>query len=169
MSKQIEDNLEVFFEKEEIIFNKCLVKREFAIRYSGTEKRVTQMQMLNWEDHSVPDKESGGKTLEYLMNAVNEVKNNTISRSPVLVHCSAGTGRTGTFIAIYNIIRSFSILQYSNMTNEIKIKPFFSVFNTVRKLREQRMLMVTSLVQYRFIYDMVIDWAKKNMDIRELC
>jgi protein tyrosine phosphatase len=169
MSKQIEENLEIFFEKEETIINKCLVQRDFIIRYGGKEKRVTQMQMINWQDHSAPDIENGGKTIEYLMNAVNDVKSNSMSCSPVLVHCSAGTGRTGAFIAIYNIIRSLTIIKYVNSTSEIKIKPFFSVFNTVRKLREQRMLMVTSLVQYKFIYDMVIDWTKKNMETCELC
>jgi protein tyrosine phosphatase len=57
------------------------------IRYSGVEKRVTQMQMINWQDHNVPDMESGSKTIEYLINAVNDARNNTAGSGPVVVHC----------------------------------------------------------------------------------
>lgn len=57
------------------------------VRYAGIEKKVTQMQMMNWEDHTAPNMENSYKVIEYLINAVNEVKNITLNTSPVLVHC----------------------------------------------------------------------------------
>jgi protein tyrosine phosphatase len=58
-----------------------------VIRYSGVEKRITQIQMINWEDHTVPDMEYGYKSIEYLINSVNEMKNNPQGGGPVVVHC----------------------------------------------------------------------------------
>lgn len=37
-----------------------------------------------------------------------------------------------------------------------------SVFNTVRKLREQRYGMVSSIEQYKYIYEFSIEWYRKN-------
>ena len=69
------------------MFSKSLIKREFVVRYSGVEKRVTQMQMINWQDHTVPDSENGNRVIEFLINEVNQVKITTLNTSPVLVHC----------------------------------------------------------------------------------
>ena len=102
------------------------------------------MQVTNWPDHSIPE------DLESIRNVINYIMNK--SHYPIVVHCSAGLGRTGTFIAIYNIIRTIQILMNSGR------KPCFSVFNTVRKLREQRMGMVTSIDQYKFIYDYCVNY-----------
>ena len=59
----------------------------------------------------------------------------------VLVHCSAGVGRTGTFLAVYKLW-----LDYIN-TNVREL----SVFATVLELRKQRCLMVQKKEQYAYI------------------
>ena len=69
---------------------------------------------------------------------------------------SAGVGRSGTFISIYNIINCLEKIKKSN--NKFV---FFNVFNTVRKLREQRVKMVATSEQYKFIYDCVVKWVDK--------
>ena len=66
---------------------------------------------------------------------------------------SAGIGRSGTFIAIYSIIKCLEKLKSIN-----KECIFFNVFNIVRKLREQRSKMVTTIEQYKFSYDCVNKW-----------
>ena len=62
-------------------------------------------------------------------------------KGPVLVHCSAGVGRTGTFLAVYKLW-----LDYIN-TNVREL----SVFATVLELRKQRCLMVQKKEQYAYI------------------
>ena len=130
-------------------------------------------------------------------NIVNQFKNketgerssSQASMPPVIIHCSAGIGRTGTLIAIYNIIESvlFSLYpdNYEKLLNsfdqrrvldehgknglpsEHEIQPAekqqmplrISVFGCVRKLREQRMLMVKQECQYVFIYQYMKRWV----------
>ncbi len=157
-------------EKEDLLMKNSIVRREFLIRYGGVEKRVTSLQMLNWPDHSSPEESNGYETIEFILTGINEVK--LINpNSPILVHCSAGTGRTGTLIAIYNLTRCLNTIKYINQGLESKkkrIKPFISIFNIVRKLREQRMGMVSSYAQYKFIYDFFIEYLRRNMDCIEM-
>jgi protein tyrosine phosphatase len=78
--------------------------------------------------------------------------------APILVHCSAGLGRTGTLCALFNIVESLryahqnkkellEVLKQStyhkDKYNDIFNEPVrVSIFGCVRKLREQRMMMV---------------------------
>ena len=75
----------------------------------------------------------------------------------VLVHCSAGIGRTGTYIAILLMIES-------NMyqVKALKREPHISIFGTVRRLREQRYNTVTQEVQYKFLYSYMRRWVCAN-------
>lgn len=82
-----------------------------------------------------------------------------------LYYISAGVGRTGTLIAIYNLAKSLSLLNTFNKSNKSKILPFFSVFNVVRKLREQRYSMVTDSLQYKYIYQFIVEWLNRNYEI----
>jgi protein tyrosine phosphatase len=160
-------DIEVMTEGEEYVFtnSQSLMKRTFTVKYKGEEKNVTQIQILDWPDHNVPNSETGFKSLDYIINTISEFKS-CITSSPVLIHCGAGTGRTGTLIAIYNIIRSFTILKYVNLSENLKLKPFLSVFNVVRKLREKRYGMVSDLSQYTFIYEFVFKWLSRNFDFQ---
>ena len=65
-----------------------------------------------------------------------------------MVHCSAGVGRTGTFIAMYYLEKEIKI-QIKNKYDIIK----FSIFNLVRKLKEMRLYLVQNSSQYKFIYE----------------
>mmetsp|Transcript_28348 Transcript_28348/g.42931 ORF Transcript_28348/g.42931 Transcript_28348/m.42931 type:complete len:139 (-) Transcript_28348:117-533(-) len=107
-------------------------------------------------------------------NFLNRNISKTEMNSKIVFHCSAGIGRTGTLIAIYNIIESLRILLEQaqpfdqeevkllkqtapldsvNLANVGKATgPRISVFGVVRRLREQRYCMVQSSSQYEFIY-----------------
>ena len=75
------------------------------------------------------------------------------SDSPRIIHCSAGVGRTGTFITLEHLMRELDagFLEDYDADGE---GPDL-VFRTVEALREQRKLMVQAEGQYLFIYQVL--------------
>jgi len=87
------------------------------------------------------------------------------STKPIVVHCSAGCGRTGTFIAICNGIVTLEILKKCGKLNTesgYSLVPRISIFAIVRRLREQRWTMVRTELQYKSIYDFIIFYLQKH-------
>jgi len=105
----------------------------------GTEVRsLVQIHCPKWPDIGIPN------SCEVMDELINEIDQNKKGlNDPILVHCSAGIGRTGTFIAIH------SSLHREKFGQEIEVK------NQVLHLRSQRVGMVQSLDQYTFIYKML--------------
>ena len=69
------------------------------------------------------------------------VSNKLQSESSILVHCSAGVWRTGTFIALYKLWLDYSDPEETDL----------AILPTVVTLRRQRMKMVQKPVQYEYI------------------
>ena len=145
---------------EEFLIKNCLIEREISITINNQTKNIYHLQMLNWPDYSKPDGDIGYETVNYLINVMAQSRE-CFPDSPILIHCSAGTGRTGTLIAIFNLIKCISFFQTVN--NDNSISPFFSVFNMVRRLREQRSGMVACFEQYKFIYHFIFNWIQRNI------
>ena len=70
------------------------------------------------------------------------------SLAPILVHCSAGIGRTGTFIAIDLLLDE---IRHCGLSGAAGISPL----NTVRLLRTSRPGMVQTKGQYQFIFQLI--------------
>ena len=102
----------IWMKTEEEVDKKAeLVKREFKLKTPGSEKEVIQFQCTGWPDHNAPSSE----TLAILLAKYREV----IAQNPstkVLVHCSAGVGRTGGFI--FHILIE-NLIRYANSKNKI--------------------------------------------------
>ncbi|ESN90402.1 hypothetical protein HELRODRAFT_186608 [Helobdella robusta] len=110
-------------------------------RNSLPEKReVRQFQFTGWPDHGVPDQPSP------LLIYMRRVKSSIPSDSgPIVVHCSAGVGRTGAFIVI------------DSMLERIKHEKTVDIYGHVTCLRAQRNYMVQTEDQYVFIHDALLE------------
>ena len=90
---------------------------------------VKQYQYITWPDHGVPD------SVSPFMNLHKQVTNTwSPSKGPILVHCSAGVGRTGTFIVV-----DIALEQASK-------EGVVDIAGIINRLREQRMKMVQTVV-----------------------
>ena len=118
------------------LHRKFLLTRGGQSQTSGTI--VHQVQCTAWPDHSVPD--SPHLLLELVREA--DVLSPHTS-SPVLVHCSAGVGRMGTFIAVHKLMRDIERQKHGT---------FLEVGRTVIEMRKCRMKMVQTAAQYVYIY-----------------
>ncbi|ODV63096.1 protein-tyrosine phosphatase, partial [Ascoidea rubescens DSM 1968] len=121
------------------------------------EKFVYQLWYDSWPDFSKPSNiDSILKISEKAKNILNCDSND---QNTLIVHCSAGVGRTGTFIALDYLInhyRDFDLNPDSSCKPMTKINTFDHydpIFEIVMKLKEQRMSMVESQSQFAFIYD----------------
>ncbi|KAH9494725.1 Receptor-type tyrosine-protein phosphatase zeta, partial [Bulinus truncatus] len=93
----------------------------------------THFHFTSWPDQGVPSAPWSLVDLEQRVAS-------TSTTNPIVVHCSAGVGRTGTFIGLYNIMRQ------AEHTGKVDF------FKTLTKLREDRMLMIQTAEQYEFLH-----------------
>ncbi|NXA98475.1 PTPRJ phosphatase, partial [Melanocharis versteri] len=125
--------------------------RDFTVEKSNTPEShtVRQFHFTSWPDHGVPE------TTDLLINfrhLVHEYNSQNPMDSPTLVHCSAGVGRTGTFIAIDRLI------QQMEMENAV------DVYGVVYDLRMHRPLMVQTEDQYVFLNQCVMDIIRSQRE-----
>ena len=126
--------------------HKMYFEREIQlINLSNKEERtVYQIHYTQWPDKGAPE----SKDLP-IFSEINELvdKLNNDTKEPIIVHCSAGAGRTGTFISMY-LLEKEIVKQIKDNCSIIR----FNIFNLVRKLKEMRMYMVQTPIQYLFVY-----------------
>ncbi|XP_033992393.1 receptor-type tyrosine-protein phosphatase delta-like isoform X17 [Trematomus bernacchii] len=112
--------------------------RTFALFKNGSsEKReVRQFQFTAWPDHGVPEHPTPFLAFLRRVKACNPP-----DAGPMVVHCSAGVGRTGCFIVI------------DAMMERIKHEKTVDIYGHVTVMRAQRNYMVQTEDQYVFIHD----------------
>uniref|UniRef100_A0A8C8AIU0 Receptor-type tyrosine-protein phosphatase eta n=1 Tax=Otus sunia TaxID=257818 RepID=A0A8C8AIU0_9STRI len=125
--------------------------RDFTVEKSNTPEShsVRQFHFTSWPDHGVPE------TTDLLINfrhLVHEYSSQNPIDSPTLVHCSAGVGRTGTFIAIDRLIQ------------QVEMENTVDVYGVVYDLRMHRPLMVQTEDQYVFLNQCVMDIIRSQKD-----
>jgi len=165
-------------------------------------RRIHLLQYVGWADQGVPHNISiFQKVIEHVNEHVERRKNDILSLSPlssimpsitmdphkqgerlldkvgpIVVHCSAGIGRTGTFCAVDCALKQFKahIIRHvpamrkqsssplSSRTVNVPAFPF-NIFNVVKKLKEHRTGMVQTENQYEFTYKAVIKCYREIM------
>ncbi|XP_017898453.1 PREDICTED: receptor-type tyrosine-protein phosphatase F isoform X9 [Capra hircus] len=118
--------------------------RTFALYKSGSsEKReLRQFQFMAWPDHGVPEYPTP------ILAFLRRVKAcNPLDAGPMVVHCSAGVGRTGCFIVI------------DAMLERMKHEKTVDVYGHVTCMRAQRNYMVQTEDQYVFIHEALLEAA----------
>ena len=126
--------------------------RQLRVSHGSESRIVWHFAFLAWPDHGIPV----GEDKLALLNLIRLSRYGLNAEVPRLVHCSAGVGRTGTFIATDYLLEQ---LERGALDGELEIDP---VFETVDYLREKRMMMVQTEAQYRFIYD-TLRWRWNDM------
>ncbi|PAA51497.1 hypothetical protein BOX15_Mlig033324g1 [Macrostomum lignano] len=121
--------------------------REFSIRNLRAKKLAKERQLFHfhyseWPDYGVP---------AYPLPVLNFVQRTAAycggdQSGPVVVHCSAGVGRTGTFICIESQIR------------QILCEKTINVRGFLEHIRQQRMRLVQTEEQYIFIHDVLLEF-----------
>ncbi|KAM9848657.1 receptor-type tyrosine-protein phosphatase C [Aulostomus maculatus] len=110
-------------------------------REKNSEREVTHIQFMSWPDHGVPGEPH---LLLRLRRRVNAFKN--FFSGPIVIHCSAGVGRTGTYIGI------------DAMMEGLETENRVDIYGYVVRLRRQRCLMVQVEAQYILIHQALLEY-----------
>eukprot|EP00117_Sycon_ciliatum_P022357 scpid935/ scgid0353/ Receptor-type tyrosine-protein phosphatase S; Receptor-type tyrosine-protein phosphatase sigma len=116
---------------------------EEEVRRGMNVREVRQFHFTVWPDHGVPAHAT--PLINYLkrLRAYHPIDHKP--QVPIIVHCSAGVGRTGTLVVL------------DMMLNRAMAEESVEVFNCVTRLRQQRNHMVQTEAQYIFIHDALLE------------
>uniref|UniRef100_A0A3Q3EC17 protein-tyrosine-phosphatase n=1 Tax=Labrus bergylta TaxID=56723 RepID=A0A3Q3EC17_9LABR len=128
--------------------NLAYVTRQFTLTHTqlDEERAVTHMQYVAWPDHGVPDDPS-----DFLL-FISSVRERRRSEEPLMVHCSAGIGRTGVLITMETALRLLD-----------EGRPVFPL-DIVKTLRDQRAMMVQTTCQFQFVCEAVLRVYKEKQN-----
>ena len=180
------------------------VVRKFTLAHSSHPfspmREITQIHYSSWPDFGAPASPAHLLGLVELSNSIQKASaaptqstrsdepENSVNPRPVLVHCSAGCGRTGTFCTIDSVIDMLKrqrkeiksgitpmeginhVEDYMGQANVGSTVAGDWVFRqdidliekTVEEFREQRLSMVQSLRQYVLCYETVMEWIAQQ-------
>jgi hypothetical protein len=129
--------------------DECIIIRKFHLKRDNKERTITQLQYTGWTDFGVPDQPIGILQLIHYADKAHA----KYRQGPMVVHCSAGCGRSGTFCVIDTMIQRLWH-EREVYTSSMHDK----VWETVSRFREQRMSMVQTHRQFVFCYEAVLWW-----------
>ncbi|OXB69015.1 hypothetical protein ASZ78_012843 [Callipepla squamata] len=131
--------------------------RDLKIERHGDFMMVRQCNFTSWPEHGVPE------TTAPIIHFVKLIRaSRAHDNTPMVVHCSAGVGRTGVYIAL------------DHLTQHINDHDFVDIYGLVAELRSERMCMVQNLVrfnsaQYIFLHQCVLDLLISRGSSQPIC
>ncbi|XP_063299906.1 tyrosine-protein phosphatase non-receptor type 14 [Pelobates fuscus] len=122
---------------------------------SGQERTIWHLQFTDWPDHGCPEEAQGFLLYLEEINMVYSHANSMQDTSshcnpPIVVHCSAGVGRTGVVILTELMMRCWQ----ANENVEIPAM--------LKYLRDQRVFMIQTIAQYKFVYQVLIQFFEST-------
>ncbi|RXM34878.1 Receptor-type tyrosine-protein phosphatase O [Acipenser ruthenus] len=122
--------------------------RNFRLSYADEIQDVLHLNYTSWPDHGVPTVNAAESILQFVQIVRQQAARR---KGPVLVHCSAGVGRTGTFIALDRLLQ------------HIREHEYVDILGLVSEMRSHRLSMVQTEEQYVFIHQCVqLMWWKRK-------
>ncbi|XP_070535296.1 receptor-type tyrosine-protein phosphatase H-like isoform X2 [Ptychodera flava] len=118
---------------------------ELCLQKDDVVKQVRHFNFTSWPDHDVPEETE--PLLEFVRLVRSQMPNDD---TPTVVHCSAGVGRTGTFIALDTLIQ------------HMRDHDYVDIYGIAYKMREHRSFMIQTESQYFFIHECVYDLLHEN-------
>ncbi|XP_068998949.1 tyrosine-protein phosphatase non-receptor type 3 isoform X1 [Embiotoca jacksoni] len=128
--------------------NLAYVTRQFTLTHTqlGEERAVTHLQYVAWPDHGVPDDPS-----DFLL-FISSVRERRRGEEPLMVHCSAGIGRTGVLITMETAL--------TLLDEGLQVFPL----DIVKTLRDQRAMMVQTTCQFQFVCEAILQVYKEKQE-----
>ncbi|MEQ2306550.1 hypothetical protein AMECASPLE_009403 [Ameca splendens] len=113
--------------------------RTLKVEKHGHYILVKHFNYTSWPEHGVPE------SCSTLIKFVKAVRAHRHDNSTIVVHCSAGVGRTGVFVALDHLIQ------------HVRDHDFVDIYGLVAELRSERMCMVQNLAQYIFLHQSTLE------------
>ncbi|XP_053386933.1 uncharacterized protein LOC123542313 isoform X3 [Mercenaria mercenaria] len=113
--------------------------RSFTLQKDSEKRKIVQVHFTAWPDKGTPDDVTS--LIEFRQKVIST---KTELEGPILVHCSAGIGRTGTYIAL------------DSLTEEGEAEGEVDIYAFVRNMREQRVNMVQTAEQYQYLHNALV-------------
>lgn len=133
----------------------CYITNRISVVHlpSKKERQVWHLQYTDWPDHGCPDDMYG--FLGFLdevesVQRLAESEEGSGKKSPIVIHCSAGVGRTGVVILT-------QVMKWCLEHNHDIDLP-----RALGAIRQQRMFLVQTLGQYNFIHKTLIQYLKNT-------
>ncbi|XP_066969333.1 receptor-type tyrosine-protein phosphatase alpha-like [Macrobrachium rosenbergii] len=113
-------------------------QRKISLTCEGESREVKHFQFVTWPDHSVPSN-------PFSFAVVLQETRRIASTGPMVVHCSAGIGRTGTFLLVMLCL------------DQLEAKGYVDAGYVLRGLRQSRPRLVENTAQYRFSHQVLLE------------
>lgn len=131
----------------DLVYVNSLVSNAATATPSGLLSRkiltVNQYYYPEW-----PDKDTPSTDPISILHLIRDVNQNHLSyQYPIVVHCSAGVGRTGTYITL------------DAMMEKINTEGKIDIFGFISKIRERRQYLVQTSKQYIFIHEALYEYC----------
>ncbi|XP_052765430.1 receptor-type tyrosine-protein phosphatase S-like [Mya arenaria] len=134
---KIYGDIEVVCKDEHIYAD--FIWRQLTLSKNSKERRLHHLQFTSWLDKDIPDDVTSIIEFRQRVNALP-----ISSTGPIVVHCSAGVGRSGTYIAL------------DILSNEGEAETAINIPRCVFNMRQNRPNMIQSLSQYKYRHQALV-------------